>query len=159
MADVEIDNIDDGNNIIIASQEDIIALPFQEDEEYFQKKNRCDNARFNAHFPDDGDMENDSLLYVTPMPEFKAKKSDVGGLKKVGDACWIRYKVKQVGNDENTIQVDCWQNSSKVEESCDVINRKNLLMAGNTREMVKRSFKPLGACFLCKECGKVAPRT
>ena len=60
----------------------------------------CDNARFNAHFPDDGDMESHSLLYVTPMPEFKAKKSDVGGLKKVGDACWIRYKVKQVGNYE-----------------------------------------------------------
>ena len=60
----------------------------------------CDNSRFNAHFPDDGDMESDSLLYVTPMAEFKAKKSDVGGLKKVGDACWIRYKVKQVGNDE-----------------------------------------------------------
>ena len=45
-----------------------------------------------------------------------------------------------------------------MEESCDVINRTNLLMAGNTREMLKRSFKPLGACFLCKECGKVAPR-
>ena len=83
----------------------------------------------------------------------------MGGLKKVGDACWIRYKVKQVDSDENTIQVDCWQNSSEVEESYDTAIRKNLLMAGNTREMLKRSFKPLGASFLCKECGKVAPRT
>lgn len=160
MAGVEIDNVDVGNNIIIARQEDIIALPFQEDEGYFsEEKEMCDNTRFNAHFPDDGDIESDPLLYVTPIAEFKARKSGVGGLKKVGDACWIRYKVKQVDSDENTIQVDCWQNSSKVEESCNVAIRKNLLMAANTREMLKRSFKPLGACFLCKECGKVAPRT
>ena len=57
-----------------------------------------------------------------------------------------------------TIQVDCWQNSSKVVESCDVVNREKFVNAGNMQEMVKRSFKPLGACFLCKECGKVAPR-
>ena len=111
MAGVEIDNVDVGNNIIIARQEDIIALPVQEDEGYFsEEKEMCDNTRFNAHFPDDGDIESDSLLYVTPVAEFKAKKSDVGGLKKVSDACWIRYKVKQVDSDENTIQVDCLQN-------------------------------------------------
>ena len=35
----------------------------------------CDNSRFNnAHFPDDGDMEGDSMLYVTPVAEFKVKK-------------------------------------------------------------------------------------
>ena len=119
----------------------------------------CDSTRFNAHFPDDGDIEREPLLHVTPFAEFKAKKSDVGGLKKISDACWMRYKVKQVDDHENTIHVDCWQNSSEVEESCDVVDRKNLLMMGNRREMIKRSFKPLGACFLCKECGKVAPRT
>ena len=160
MAGVEIENLDVEKNIIIARQEDIIALPFQEDEGYFsEEKEMCDNTRFNAHFPDDGDIESDPLLHVTPFAEFKAKKSDVGGLKKIGDACWIRYKVKQVEDQENTIQVDCWQNSSKVEESCDAAIRKNLLMMGNRREMIKRSFKPLGACFLCKECGKVAPKT
>ena len=53
--------------------------------------------------------------------------------------CWIRYKVKQVGNDENTIQVDCWKNSLKVGESGDGVNKKNLLMTGNTREMVNQS--------------------
>ena len=74
MSDVEIDNIDDGNNIIIARQEDIIAYPFQEDEEYFsEEKEMCDNTRFNTIFPGDGDIESESLLHVTPVAEFKAK--------------------------------------------------------------------------------------
>ena len=160
MAGIEIDNVDVENNIIIARQEDIIAYPLQEDEGYFsEEKEMCDGTRFNTHFPDDGDIEREPLLHVIPVAEFKAKKSDVGGLKKIGDACWVRYKVKQAGDDETTIQVDCWQNLSDVTESCDTAIRKNLLMTGNTREMVKRAFKPLGACFRCKECGKVAPKT
>ena len=161
MGGVEIENIDVENNIIIARQEDIIALPFEEDEGYFsEEKEVCDDTRFNSHFPNDGDIEKaDSILHVTPIGEGKVKKADLGGLKEIGDTCWIRYKVKQVGNDENTIQADCWQNLSKVEESCDAAIRTNLLMSGNTRELVRRSFKPLGTCFRCKECGKVAPRS
>ena len=160
MAGIEIENVDVENNIIIARQEDIIALPYPQDEGYFSEEREvCDDTRFNTYFPNDGDSESERVLHVTPVAEFKVKKADVAGLKKIGDTIWMRYKVEEVSEMMKTIQVDCWQNLSKVEENCDVAIRKNLIIKGATREFVNRSFKPLGACFKCKECGKVAPKT
>ena len=160
MAGVEIENVDVENNIIIARQEDIIALPYQEDEGYFsQEREVCDDTRFNTYFPNDGDIESERVLHVTPAAEFKVKKADVTGLKKIGDTIWMRYKVQEMSEMMATIQVDCWQNLSKVEETCDKAIRKNSIIKGTTRDFVKRSFKPLGACFKCKECGKVAPKS
>ena len=160
MADVEIENVDVENNIIIARQEDIIALPYQEDEGYFsQEREVCDDTRFNTYFPNDGDIESERVLHVTPVAEFKVKKADVAGLKKIGDTIWMRYKVQEVGEMMTTIHLDCWQNLAKVEETCDKAIRKNSIIKGATREFVNRSFKPLGACFKCKECGNVAPKS
>ena len=63
MAGVEIDNVDVENNIIIARQEDIIALPYQQDEGYFSEEQEvCDDTRFNTYFPNDG-------VVVSPKPQ------------------------------------------------------------------------------------------
>ena len=96
MAGVEIENVDIEHNIIIARQEDIIALPYQEDEGYFsaqEKEEGCD-PRVNNQSPDsDNDIES------------------------------------------------------------------KLAIAANMQGFVKGAFKPLGVCFRCKECGKVAAKT